>query len=153
MTTIVATLVYIVSEKQLLLGLKKKGFGTGYWNGFGGKPENGETLLLCATREVGEEVGLTVSNLEKVGTFDFYFPHNDTTHEVHVYYTSTFSGEEIETEEMKPEWFSFEALPYEKMWESDKLWLPLLLSKKKFEGTFSFDENNKVLTSRVELVE
>ena len=41
----VLTLVYIRDEENILLGLKKRGFGTGKWNGFGGKVEPSETIL------------------------------------------------------------------------------------------------------------
>lgn len=34
----------------LLLGLKKKGFGEGRWNGFGGKVEKDETVSEGAVR-------------------------------------------------------------------------------------------------------
>lgn len=35
---------------SILLGMKKRGFGVGKWNGFGGKIQNGETMLECAKR-------------------------------------------------------------------------------------------------------
>ena len=41
----VLTLVYIRDDEKILLGLKKRGFGTGKWNGFGGKVQAGETIL------------------------------------------------------------------------------------------------------------
>ena len=41
----VLTLVYIRDEENILLGLKKRGFGTGKWNGFGGKVQPGESIL------------------------------------------------------------------------------------------------------------
>ena len=41
----VLTLVYIRDDENILLGLKKRGFGTGKWNGFGGKVQAGETIL------------------------------------------------------------------------------------------------------------
>ncbi len=36
----------------MLLGEKKRGFGEGYFNGFGGKVEAGETVQQAAIREV-----------------------------------------------------------------------------------------------------
>ena len=41
----VLTLVYIRDEENILLGMKKRGFGVGKWNGFGGKVQPGETIL------------------------------------------------------------------------------------------------------------
>ena len=45
---------------DVLLGMKKRGFGIGKWNGFGGKVKDGETIRECAMRETQEECGLEV---------------------------------------------------------------------------------------------
>ncbi len=37
-------------DKQILLGLKKRGFGEGKWNGFGGKVHVGESIAKGAVR-------------------------------------------------------------------------------------------------------
>ncbi len=42
----VLTLVYILKDDQILLGMKKRGFGVGKWNGFGGKVKLGEESIL-----------------------------------------------------------------------------------------------------------
>ena len=46
----VYTLVFLNQNEQVLLGLKKRGFGEGRWNGFGGKVEEGETIFEAAKR-------------------------------------------------------------------------------------------------------
>ena len=56
----VLTLVLLREDNRVLLGMKKRGFGVGKWNGFGGKLEPGETVLEAAAREVKEECGFTV---------------------------------------------------------------------------------------------
>lgn len=49
----VFTLILVVNhDEQVLLGLKKRGFGAGKWNGFGGKVEEGESIKNCAIRSV-----------------------------------------------------------------------------------------------------
>lgn len=50
------TLVLPNRGRQYLLGLKKRGFGEGKYNGFGGKVEQGETIRQAAIRELQEEV-------------------------------------------------------------------------------------------------
>ena len=35
---------------RVLLGYKKRGFGSNKWNGFGGKRESSETIFECAKR-------------------------------------------------------------------------------------------------------
>ena len=46
----VYTLTVIRDKGKLLLGYKKRGFGTGKINGFGGKVEQGETIMAAAIR-------------------------------------------------------------------------------------------------------
>ena len=52
------TLCIPIKENGVLLGLKKRGFGSGRWNGFGGKVEEGETIEQATLRELDEEVGI-----------------------------------------------------------------------------------------------
>ena len=49
-TNKVLTLVFVQNDNKTLLGLKKRGFGKGRWNGFGGKVEKGETIVEGAKR-------------------------------------------------------------------------------------------------------
>lgn len=44
------TLVLVVQPSRVLLGMKKRGFGAGLWNGFGGKVQPGESIEEAARR-------------------------------------------------------------------------------------------------------
>src|SRR3989338_4245642 len=103
------TLCIIHQHPLVLLGMKKKGFGMGRWNGFGGHVEKGETIEEAARREVQEEAGITVNVLEKRGVLEFEFQGNPEILEVHVFNSSDFSGEPTESNEMKPQWFSIDS--------------------------------------------
>jgi 8-oxo-dGTP diphosphatase/2-hydroxy-dATP diphosphatase len=46
----VLSLVFVREATKILLGYKKRGFGQGNWNGFGGKVEKGETIREGAIR-------------------------------------------------------------------------------------------------------
>jgi len=46
----ILTLAMVRKANAILLGLKKKGFGEGKWNGFGGKVEKDETVSEGAIR-------------------------------------------------------------------------------------------------------
>lgn len=59
--------------KEVLLGMKKRGFGQGKWNGFGGKVEPGETVEAAALRELEEEACLTAAGAELRGKITFTF--------------------------------------------------------------------------------
>lgn len=151
----VCTLCFIERDGKILLGKKKRGFGAGRWNGFGGKVEVGEELFPSLAREAEEELGLELdqTRIEKVGELYFtVLDHNDWNDiDVHVYY-GTCDSEPIETEELAPGWFLRDALPYDEMWVDDKYWLPLLLAGKKFVGRFTLTESNVLSKWSVEEV-
>jgi 8-oxo-dGTP diphosphatase/2-hydroxy-dATP diphosphatase len=120
--------------------MKKRGFGAGRWNGFGGKVEPGETIAEAAARELFEEANVVANSLEELGVLDFKFVDATPDLEVHIFRATKFSGEPQETEEMRPQWFEIKDIPYDKMWADDILWLPLLIDGKKFKGEFVFDK-------------
>lgn len=136
---VLLTLCVIHQDNRVLLGLKKRGRGEGRWNGFGGKLEDGESMEAAARREVLEEVGLIIQDLEEVGIVDFEFEDNSWNVQVHIFKSTQFAGQPIETDEMKPEWFTVDTLPLDAMWPGDAYWFPLLLENKKFRGHFLYD--------------
>lgn len=134
----VVTLVIIHDEEKVLLGYKKRGFGAGRWNGFGGKVELGESLEDAARRELQEESGLEAGVLNRKGEIEFIF--EDGNHLLcHIFTTNEFNGEPRETEEMKPAWFTHHQIPYPEMWADDRVWLPLVLKGQIFRAKFMFD--------------
>jgi 8-oxo-dGTP pyrophosphatase MutT (NUDIX family) len=139
-------LCYIVKDGQVLLVMKKRGFGQGKWNAPGGKPQEGETLLSAAARETLEEVGLAVKeeDLNKIGEFVFYFV-GEPVFEIHAFKTETFAGEPLETEEMQPSWFNVDELPWEFMWVSDSHWLNKALEGQKIKANVYFNEDGTVV--------
>ncbi len=145
------TLCFVFREEEILLGLKKRGFGSGRWNGFGGKLNPGESIEEAAARETKEESGIVVRDLMPVGIHEFEFSSDPgTILEVHVFRCRDYSGNIIETEEMKPCWFHFRDIPYAEMWPDDIHWLPLLLQGKKFETRFLFGAGDTLLEWSVE---
>lgn len=135
----ILTLCIPIKDGKILLGMKKRGFGSGRWNRFGGKMEEGETIEQATLRELNEEVGIKDGRLSKSGILEFSFENDDKILQVHIFKLLDFSDKPIETEEMKPKWFSFDKIPFPQMWTDDQYWLPLLLNNKLFEGEFLFD--------------
>ncbi|MFC1701926.1 8-oxo-dGTP diphosphatase [Pseudomonadota bacterium] len=133
-----ATLVFVVKDEKILLIDKKTGFGKGKVNGPGGKVEKGESPEACAIRECQEELGITVSNLRYSGQHRFQFVDGYSIH-VWVYSSEEFEGVPAETLEARPLWVSVDEIPYERMWEDDSLWLPMLLRGERFQGRWLFD--------------
>lgn len=139
------TLCVIYQNHKILLGMKKRGFGAGRWNGFGGKVSDEETIEDAAEREVQEEAGIEVKDMDKVGIIDFEFKGNPEILQVHIFRADDFSGEPTESEEMKPQWFQINEIPFDKMWPDDKYWLPLSLDGKKFKGKFLYGEKDVII--------
>jgi 8-oxo-dGTP diphosphatase len=133
-----ATLLFVVRGGQVLLIRKKRGLGAGKINGPGGRIEAGETPLQCAIREVREEVGVTAEGAARHGSLAFQFVDGYAIH-VLVFRAEHCSGRARETDEALPLWTPVDAIPYDEMWADDRLWLPLLLERRSFEGRFVFD--------------
>ena len=140
------------AARRLLLGRKKRGFGEGYWNGFGGKVEPGESIREAAARELEEEAGVTSGALERVGILRFNFDDQPKPWEVHVFATDEIQGEPVETDEMAPAWWGYDEVPFDKMWADDKHWYPLLLAGKKFVGDFDFQQTHTMTSMALDEV-
>ena len=139
------TLCLLVKDDQILLAMKKRGFGLGKWNGYGGKPEAGETIEEAAQREMEEEIGISceLGNLIPAANLIFYFKSKpEWDQEVVIFLVRRWSGEPQETEEMRPQWFRFADIPYEQMWPDDRHWLPRVLAGERLSGEFYFNEAN-----------
>ncbi len=48
---------------------------------------------------------------------------------------------------MRPEWFDFENIPYDKMWKDDILWYPMLFKDQLFSGYFLFKADQESIVS------
>jgi len=140
------TLVFVIDSVQnrILLGMKKRGFGSNKWNGFGGKIDVNETVIDAAKRELQEECGLIANEFTFVADNTFTLADGFQLL-VHTFICRDFTGEPKETDEMNPKWFDLDHIPYDTMWDDDKYWLPQMLSGKVLECSFSFDANNKVI--------
>lgn len=152
------TLLFLVKRENnvitdVCLAMKKRGFGAGRYNGTGGKVEEGESILDAVKRETKEEIGVIVDVVEKRAELTFMFPHKEEWNQlVHVYIASVWEGDILETEEMKPEWFTVESIPYTTMWPDDIFWLPKVLEGNHVEARFVFAEGDVITEQEVKLV-
>jgi 8-oxo-dGTP diphosphatase len=129
---------------EVLLGLKKSGFGAGKWVGLGGHIEDGEKPEAAAVREVWEESSLVVpaDALQHMASIEFVFPVRpswDQTAEVYV--TWAFEGEPAESDEVSPRWFAEDGLPLPLMWDDAKYWLPVVLAGQHVDVTITFADD------------
>jgi 8-oxo-dGTP diphosphatase len=129
---------------EVLLGLKKTGFGAGKWVALGGHIEAGEKPEAAAVREVREESGLIVltDSLAHMASIEFRFPSRpswDQTAEV--FTTWAYQGEPAESSEVAPTWYHEAELPLDRMWDDAQYWLPLVLAGEHVDVRISFADD------------
>lgn len=141
-------------DDKLLLAQKKRGFGVGKINGIGGKQNPDEAITQTMLRETMEEIGVVPTGYRRVAILDFDEYDGDTREfiEVHVYMADGYEGEIIESEEMKPQWFGLNELPYDRMFPDDIYFLPLLLEGKLIKGFFKYDKQFNMLEKQIDEV-
>lgn len=133
-----ATVLFVVCDDSVLLIEKKRGLGAGKLNGPGGRLQAGEGPQAAAIREFEEEVEATPLGVEKVGEVWFHVVDGPAIR-IHVFRASDYVGEPRETAEAAPLWSPVESMPYDRMWEDDRYWFPLLLAGRMFEARSVFD--------------
>ena len=83
------------------------------WSGLtfpGGHVEPGETVVASVIREVQEETGLTVSNLQNCGYIQWYNPIKQSQYFVLLFKTSTFSGKLTGSVEGSVKWMTLKEM-------------------------------------------
>ena len=147
------TLYFALDGPKVLLGRRKQGSGQGKWVGIGGRVEAGEGIETATVRECIEEVGLSPLALQKVALLTFLFPYaadpQNWNQEVHVYKSSTWSGQLQESDEIEPAWFAIDQIPYPHMWPDARHWLPAILSGKTLKGQFIYDRDLQIYQYQV----
>lgn len=133
-----ATLLYVVQGGRMLLIHKKRGLGAGKLNGAGGRIQHGETPHEAAVRETKEELRVEPEGVEKWGEVLFQVTDGMSIR-IHVFTATGCRGEPQETDEAVPLWVPADEIPYDRMWEDDRFWVPLMLRGERFEARTLFD--------------
>jgi len=147
------TLLFLIRHNQVLLAMKKRGFGVGRWNGTGGKINPDETAESAAIREAEEEIGVTPQSLEKMAELTFVFPATPDKPAweqfCHVYVTEKWQGNPVETEEMAPRWFATAGIPYDQMWADAPHCFPKLLAGKKLVANIYYAADDSIVSATI----
>ena len=83
------------------------------WSGLtfpGGHVEPGETVVASVIREVQEETGLTVSNLQNCGYIQWYDPVKQSQYFVFLFKTSTYTGDLKGSAEGNVKWMTLDEM-------------------------------------------
>ena len=110
---------------------------TGKWPGYsfpGGKVDPGENFYDCAVREIKEETGLDIFDLESCGVVHWLDKDNGHRYIVFLYKTQNYSGKLIpEFDKGQHFWHNFETLldqPREKFSNEKVRYIELYFTKK-----------------------
>jgi 8-oxo-dGTP diphosphatase len=107
--------VFVKKENKILLGLRRsETHGDGEWSLPGGHLEEGESFEDCCRREVLEETGLSITNIQKEGFTNDLFPEAGL-HYVTLYFSADYADGKLTNREPHKcelwQWFSYGDLP------------------------------------------
>jgi 8-oxo-dGTP diphosphatase len=159
MTAAKVTLCFLLRDTpdgaEVLLGMKRTGFGKGKVVGIGGHVEPGETDSQAVIREVFEETGVTVhvADLADAGAVRFVFPARpEWNMDTRLFTARQWQGEPVESEEIVPEWFRVATLPVDRMWQDADHWLPVVLEGGRVNIVVTLNPDNETVASSESLL-
>jgi len=152
-TPILATLGYVMSPdgaSVLLIhrNTRLDDIHYGKYNGLGGKIDSGEDVVSGMQREIREEAGIAAEELVLRGTISWPgFGKNDEDWFGFIFRIDRWSGTPFAgNHEGTLEWAPLTRLPELNMWESDRLWLPMVFdrSPRTFHGVMPYKDGRMV---------
>ena len=108
----VGTLCFVIRDGRMLLIRKKRGLGAGKIVGPGGRLEPGESPVVCAIREIQEELCVTPTRVVARGEHFFHFLDGYAIH-VFAFSAEDCEGEPRETDEAIRQFSRLIAYPQE----------------------------------------
>jgi 8-oxo-dGTP diphosphatase len=138
--------------REVLLGLKLTGFGTGRVVALGGKIDGTETALAAAVREVHEESGvhLEPEALHDAGRIAWSFPARPDWNMVAFLFSADAGNADPHTsEEIEPRWYALDGIPWQEMWKDAPHWLPALLAGHRVDAHIVMSHDNENVASAV----
>lgn len=133
------TLVLDLGKERILLGEKLHGFGKGNLVAPGGKIDPGEAPRAAAVRELREETGLVAESVEDAGELTFTWADPDRQPLlVTLFAITAWSGKLRPSDELDARWMAWGDVPYDRMWDDDRIWLPNVLRGGAVTATIGF---------------
>jgi 8-oxo-dGTP diphosphatase len=147
------TLCYVEKDGCWLMMHRVKKSGdenAGKWIGPGGHLLEDETPEECVRREVREETGLELKDLRLRGILTFILPEwgNEMTF---LYTAGTEGTERADCPEGILKWIPVEKVPELPLWEGDRIFLPLLRTRRDvFSLKLVYAPGGKLMHSHLE---
>ena len=152
-TPVLATLGYVLSpdsDSVLLIhrNTRPDDIHFGKYNGLGGKLDRGEDVVAGLRREIREEAGIEAEELALRGTISWPgFGKGGEDWFGFIFRVDGWSGTPFAgNHEGALEWISLARLPELNMWESDRLWLPMVFERTphQFHGVMPYHQGQMV---------
>ena len=132
------SIVEDLKNHKYLMIKHHRGINEGCVNFPGGKKEPNESITDCVIRETFEETGIRIENPIEVGYVEF--PTKNFY--VHVFKSTKFSGAINENKsEVDAFWQDADSIPYDKMREADRDFLPEIISGKYVKRRYIYDDD------------
>lgn len=147
-----STICYIDNGREILMLHRDKDPNDQHYNkwiGVGGKFEKNETPEECAIREIKEETGLDVIEMNLLGIITFPEFTKDTSWYSFVFHVTDYSGELIECDEGTLKWVAYEDLLTLPTWEGDYKFIQWFLDKKPFYSAKFEYQGDKLINDDV----
>ncbi len=151
--TFIPTVVgYLVKDNSVILGRRVKvsnNLGPGLIAGVGGKPESGETNEEAFVREFIEEFGTDKdgnivckpSKFESSGTITYLNVNNKYDFVMEIFVCTEWEGTPVASDAMEPVGpYAFDDIPFDEMWEDNKLFLNKVLYGQIVQGTVLYED-------------
>ena len=130
--------------RRALLVYHKSGRWKGFYTGLLDEAAPGEAPATAAARIAQSHVGITPGSLSHRATFIFSSEAWGRAREFE-FLAEAHSGEAVESDTFRPEWFDLASMPYGQMPADDEIWYPLFLDGKKMRGHFDFAPDGQTL--------
>jgi 8-oxo-dGTP diphosphatase len=138
--------------REVLLGLKRTGFGTGRVVALGGKIDGRESAVEAAVREVAEESGIELARgeLRDAGRITWSFPAQPAWNMAAFLFTADAgTTPPVASEEIEPLWYAVDDIPWTGMWQDAPYWIPALLDGRRIDARIVMDPDNEGVASAV----
>ncbi|XP_010681389.2 nudix hydrolase 1 [Beta vulgaris subsp. vulgaris] len=123
-----AVVVFLLKEKKVLLGRRRAAVGDSTFALPGGNLEFGENFEECAAREVKEETGLDIANIELLTvTNNLFVEGPKPSHYVTIFMRSALANPDQVPQNIEPEkcdgwdWYDWDNLPQPLFWPLEKM--------------------------------
>ena len=128
-----ATLVFLITDTHILLAPKLKKVGAGKLNGYGGRVQQGESVLQAAVRELREEstVEAQAQDLHYVAHITAHETDKETW-EIDVFLLRQWQGVAKATAEMgEPAWYPLKGIHRLNLNVADEEWMNTMIRGKR----------------------